>query len=239
MRKVGKWLFGSTMIALWALILIVGSLSLGFFINRFFVQDTTVRKDISVHPTPSSTPLDPQQRVALVQQMNQIVQGQFTALGQQDVAVTYTSEQLEEMIATVGIPATENVQISCDDQGAITLQFKLGKDISELLTWIPSLKDYQGLLSLAQGSQVKIQGVLNWNQQDQLKLKLDTITLAGVAIPQSLVQTADQSLNKNLLTVLEKMEGFEVNKLEFHQDSVTFEGKVPTSIVLDQVTATP
>ena len=104
-------------------------------------------------------------------------------------------------------------------------------DPEALVKLFPKLKEYGTLLTLAKGCRVAVEARLA-GQDDEITIELQRITLAGVDLPTSLVKSTNTAVNKNLKTILDKMDGLQISVLELKDEAFRFEGTVPQMLLL-------
>ena len=69
-------------------------------------------------------------------------------------------------------------------------------------------------------------------QDDVVAVELQRISLAGVDLPSTLVKSTNTAVNKNLKTILDKMDGLQISVLELEDQALRFEGTVPQTLIL-------
>ena len=114
------------------------------------------------------------------------------------------------------------------DEAAIEMTVN---DPEALIKLFPKLKEYGALLTLAKGCRVAVEARLT-GQDDEITIELQRITLAGVDLPTSLVKSTNTAVNKNLKTILDKMDGLQISVLELKDEAFRFEGTVPQTLLL-------
>ena len=215
----------------WVMIVITGSLALGAYWSR--------RPDPAALPAPSAAPaasLRPElsgllpEGELLISQLTQIAKGQFTAQGTQQLQVNLTGQQLSELISAAVGDWLSNPKLTLENGNEAVLEVTVN-DPQALVQLFPKLKEYGGLLNLAKGCRVAVEAKLI-TQKEEITVDLQRISLAGVDLPSALIQSTNTAVNKNLKSILDKMEGLQISVFKLEDESLRFEGTVPQTLLL-------
>ena len=215
----------------WVMIVVTGSLALGSYWSRRPVS--SLQPQSSAAP---AAPLPPELSEALpdteqlISQLTQIAKGQFTAKGTQPLQLSLSEQQLGELLKTAAGDMLSDPQITLENGNEAAIEMTVN-DPEALIKLFPKLKEYGALLTLAKGCRVAVEAKLA-GQDDEITIELQRITLAGVDLPTSLVKSTNTAVNKNLKTILDKMDGLQISVLELKDEAFRFEGTVPQTLLL-------
>ena len=207
----------------WVMIVVTGSLALGSYWNRRPVS--SLQPQSSAAP---AAPLPPELSQALPD-TEQLI-SQFTAKGTQLLQLNLSEQQLGELLKTAAGDMLSDPQITLENGDEAAIEMTVN-DPEALIKLFPKLKEYGALLTLAKGCRVAVEARLA-GQDDEITIELQRITLAGVDLPTSLVKSTNTAVNKNLKTILDKMDGLQINVLELKDEAFRFEGTVPQTLLL-------
>ena len=185
-------------------------------------------------PHPGLTPLPeavPDNTMTLPQQLSQILQGAFSAEGERSVTLTLSEQQLNELADQTLAEWLGSVQIQLQS-GQIAVQIQLHQP-DELIRQFPQLGEYGSLLQLAGDSPIRI--LMQTDEKRKLPLALQQLSVAGLPLPQTLLESVQEALDSQLKAVMGSMEGLSVDKLEIEEDRLSFEGTVPQQLKIEPV----
>ncbi len=215
----------------WVMIVVTGSLALGSYWSRRPVS--SLQPQSSAAP---AAPLLPELSQALpdtehlISQLTQIAKGQFTAKGTQLLQLNLSEQQLGELLKTAVGDMLSDPQITLENGDEVTIEMTVN-DPEALVKLFPKLKEYSALLTLAKGCRIAVEARLS-GQDDVVAVELQRISLAGVDLPSTLVKSTNTAVNKNLKTILDKMDGLQISVLELEDQALRFEGTVPQTLIL-------
>ena len=152
------------------------------------------------------------------------------AQGTQQLQVNLTGQQLSELISAAVGDWLSNPKLTLENGNEAVLEVTVN-DPEALVQLFPKLKEYGGLLNLAKGCRVAVEAKLA-ALQDEITVDLQRISLAGVDLPSALIQSTNTAVNKNLKSILDKMEGLQISVFSLDDEALRFEGTVPQTLLL-------
>lgn len=125
-----------------------------------------------------------------------------------------------------------NVRILDDDE--LEVFANVADDMDDVYDIIDGLEDYSFIVDRAAGATIHITMKLTFDEEDGFDVKVRSIRVAGVKVPESLVEEYEPALTDLLNGAIDQVDYFAVYAFEIDDDEIYFRGVLPEYINVKQ-----